>query len=133
MSLAIWVSVTLWITIFSRAPDSAHLPELIPFHSYRKLLKTGVDEILRSNFMNVALFFPAGLLSASLLPEGWPRRRKLLSVVIVFAWFSLVIECAQFHFSLGEPEVEDLIHNILSAALGTFPIIFQNILYNPAL
>lgn len=131
ITLCIWFSGTLWITMLSRTPGTAYSPELIPFHSYRKLLATGNAEIFRTNFMNVALFYPAGLLSASLLPEEWLRGRKLTSVVIVFALFSCVVECAQFCFSLGEPEVDDLIHNTLGAAIGTLPILFQDSLLKP--
>lgn len=131
-TLAIWIVAVLWITIFSRTPGYAHPPELIPFHSYRKLLATGITEIIRTNFMNVALFYPAGLLTASLLPEKWSYRRKLLTVVIAFPLFSLMIEYTQFFYALGEPEVDDLIHNTLGAVIGTLPISLRKILYDPA-
>lgn len=130
MSLAVWVSGTLWITIFSRSPGSEHLPELIPFHSYRELLKTGVSEILRTNFMNVALFYPAGLLTASLFPEKWTFRQKIWSTAILFAMFSGVIEYVQFFYALGEPEMDDVIHNTLGVLLGTIPFLAKDTLHN---
>ena len=129
--LTIWITAVLWITILSRSPESTYLPELIPFHSYRKLLATGNTEIFRTNFMNVALFYPAGLLTASLLPEKWSYSRKMLIVGIAFAFFSLTIECAQFFYALGEPEIDDLIHNTLGSLIGTLPIVFQKNLNNP--
>lgn len=131
IALCIWFSVTLWITMLSRTPGAAYAPELIPFHSYRKLLATGNTEMIRTNFMNVALFYPAGLLAASLLPEQWSYSRKMLTVGIAFALFSLMIEYAQFIYALGEPEIDDLIHNTLGAVTGTLPIIFRKILYDP--
>lgn len=131
MSLAVWVSGTLWITIFSRSPGSEHLPELIPFHSYRKLLRTGVSEILRTNFMNVALFYPAGLLTASLFPQKWTCLRKIWSTAILFAMFSGVIEYVQFFYALGEPEMDDVIHNTIGALLGTLPLTIKDILHSP--
>ena len=68
----------------------------VPFHSYRELFATGVSEIMRTNFMNVALFYPAGLLVASLLPENWSHCRIILSAGIMLALFSLSIEYVQF-------------------------------------
>lgn len=117
--------------MLSRTPGAAYSPELIPFHSYRKLFETGVAEILRTNFMNLVLFYPAGVLTASLLPENWSRIPKLLSVGIAFSLFSMVIEYVQFSYSLGEPEIDDVIHNMLGSVIGTIPIIFQNPLNEP--
>lgn len=133
VALIIWGAVALWITIFSRSPSPVHLPELIPFHSYRELFAFGEDEIIRTNFMNIALFYPAGLLAASLLPEGWLRRQKLLSVVILMALLSLSIEYIQFFYALGEPEIDDVIHNTIGAILGTIPIVLKDILHNPTM
>ena len=130
-ALALWVFLTLWITTFGRTPGPAHPPELIPFHSYRKLISTGFTEIIRTNFLNIVLFFPAGLLFASLLPEKWSHGQKILSAGVAFALFSLMIEYIQFNYALGEPEIDDIIHNTLGAILGTLPIIFQDIRYKP--
>ena len=116
--------------MLSRSPDRAYHPEWIPFHSYRKLLATGVFEIIRTNFMNIVLFYPAGFLTASLLPEGWLCRQKLLTVGVLFALFSLSIELGQFYYALGEPEIDDVIHNTIGAVCGTIPIILRNIQYN---
>ncbi len=131
MALVIWVVAALWITVLNRVPGVVYTPELIPFHSYRKLIATGIDEILRANFMNVALFYPAGLLAASLLPECWGRRRLILFVGILFALFSLGIEYTQFAGALGEPEMDDVIHNTLGSIFGTFPIVFRDVLHDP--
>lgn len=124
-TLAVWIAAVLWITLLNRTPGTAYSPELIPFHSYRKLLATGTTEIFRTNFMNIVLFYPAGLLAASLLPENWSRIAKLLSVGIAFSLFSLVIEYVQFSYSLGEPEIDDVIHNMLGSIIGTIPIILS--------
>ena len=130
-TLTAWIAAVVWITILSRTPGSAHIPELIPFHSYRKLLATGITEIIRTNFMNVALFYPAGLLTASLFPEKWTFRQKIWSTAILFAMFSGVIEYVQFFYALGEPEMDDVIHNTLGALLGTLPFIIKDILHSP--
>lgn len=130
--LILWITATLWVTVFSRSPRSVYPPEYIPFHSYRKLFASGITEIFRSNFMNIALFYPGGLLAASLLPEKWPRRQKVLTVLLSFALFSVMIEHAQFRYALGESEIDDVIHNTLGAFIGTCPIIWQDILHRPS-
>ena len=131
-TLAVWIAAVLWITLLNRTPGTAYSPELIPFHSYRKLLATGTTEIFRTNFMNVALFYPAGLLTMSLLPEKWSYCRKLLTVGIASALFSFMIEYAQFFYTLGEPEIDDLIHNTLGAVIGTLPSIYLKPTQAPA-
>lgn len=130
-TLIAWIAAVLWITILSRTSGTVHPPELIPFHSYRKLLATGTTEIIRTNFMNIALFYPAGLLTASLFPQKWTCLRKIWSTAILFAMFSGVIEYVQFFYALGEPEMDDVIHNTLGALLGTIPFLAKDILHNP--
>lgn len=131
-TLALWIAAVLWITILRRAPGTASPPELIPFHSYRELFAAGSTEIIRTNFMNVALFYPAGLLTASLLPDPMPGWKRTLLAGIAFALFSLVIEYLQFAYALGKPEIDDVIHNTFGVFLGTLPIAFRDILYAPA-
>lgn len=45
--------------------------------------------------------------------------------------FSGVIEYVQFFYALGEPEMDDVIHNTLGALLGTLPFIIKDILHSP--
>ena len=123
--LLVWTALVVYYTVGSRGGSYTGDYNLIPFHSYRKLFETGVDEILRTNFMNLVLFYPAGVLTASLLPENWSRIPKILSVGIAFSLFSLVIEYVQFSYSLGEPEIDDVIHNMLGSIIGTIPIILS--------
>ena len=82
--------------------------------------------------MNVALFHPAGLLAASLLPEKWSRCQKMLAVLLPFALFSVMIEYAQFRYALGESEIDDVIHNTFGALIGALPIVWQDILHTPS-
>lgn len=93
-------------------------PELIPFHSYRAVLDGGNRELFRSNFMNVVLFYPAGLLACELLPKDWRRAQKLILTVVPFALISAGIEVCQYRFALGQAEVDDVIHNTLGALIG---------------
>lgn len=129
--LILWIAAVLWITTFSREPGPRFSPELIPFHSYRRLLADGTVEIIRTNFMNIALFYPAGLVATSLLPEHRTRCQRMLAVGISCALFSVAIEYGQFRFALGEPEIDDVIHNTLGAVFGTIPIVTKDLLYDP--
>lgn len=114
-----WLLFIVSATLFNRGiSESRTAPALIPFFSYYSVLSGGNKEILRSNFMNVALFFPAGLLVSELLPQGWRRRKKLLFVSLLFALLSAGIECGQFCFALGHAETDDVIHNTLGALTG---------------
>lgn len=130
--LLLWCAVVLWITILTRSPGTAHPPEWIPFHSYREVFTGGNEELLRSNFMNVVLFYPAGVLMASLLPESWSKGRKLLLIALAAALFSLAIEGGQLCLALGEPEIDDVIHNGVGAVLGAAPIAWKDCLHAPA-
>lgn len=93
-------------------------PELIPFHSYRAVIAGENKEILRSNFMNVILFYPAGLFACELLPKSWSRAKRVILVAVLFALVSAGIEFCQYHFALGQAEVDDVIHNALGALIG---------------
>lgn len=117
--LFIWLSVIAVATLTDRSPGAVpQAPYLIPFHSYRAVLAGGNIELLRSNFMNVVLFYPAGLLTYDLLPKRWSGAKKLLLLTSLFAMVSIGIEACQYHFALGQAEVDDVIHNALGALIG---------------
>lgn len=106
-------------TLADRTPGAVPAaPELLPFHSYRAILAGESRELLRSNFMNAVLFYPAGLLGCELLPESWSRKRRVLMIAALFVLLSLGIECTQYRFALGRAEADDVLHNGLGALLG---------------
>ena len=117
--LLAWLAVIAVATLADRTPGIVPVePELIPFHSYRTVIAGENREILRSNFMNVILFYPGGLLVCELLPRSWGRARKVILVAVLFALVSVGIEFCQYHFALGQAEVDDVIHNALGALVG---------------
>lgn len=117
--LLIWAVSVVIQTLFQRTPNASLYPIWLPFQSYVDALKEGGQkELLRSNFMNAVLFYPAGLLMISLLPEKWHSLLKLLIVLILFTGFSLSIEFAQYRYHLGLSQTDDVIHNALGAYLG---------------
>ena len=117
--LLAWLAVIAAATLADRTPGSIPAsPELLPFHSYRAVMAGENPELLRSNFMNAVLFYPAGLLGCDLLPEGWSRKRRIFVGAGLCVLLSLGIECSQYLFSLGQAEADDVIHNGLGSLLG---------------
>ena len=114
-----WLVVIAVATLTDRTPGIIPAePELLPFHSYRAVMAGGNREILRSNFMNVVLFYPAGLFACELLPKSWSLAKRVILVAMLFALISAGIEFCQYHFALGQAEVDDVIHNALGALVG---------------
>lgn len=113
-----WGVAALYVTLLGRDSQGTVQSSLIPLHSYRAVLAGENPEILRSNFMNVALFFPGGMLTGALLPRGWPRWGRVLGVLALLAALSAGIEYIQFSRALGQVEVDDVLHNALGALLG---------------
>ena len=114
-----WLAVIAVATLTDRTPGIIPAePELIPFHSYRAVIAGENKEILRSNFMNVVLFYPAGLFACELLPKSWSQAKRIILVAVLFALVSAGIEFCQYHFALGQAEVDDVIHNALGAHIG---------------
>ena len=112
----------LWIifaaTLTDRIPGTVITePEFQPFYSWFAAA-AGETELPRESFMNIALFYPAGLLAYGLLPERWKWRKKAILVTLFFAGLSAGIEYCQYRFALGQAEVDDVIHNALGAFIG---------------
>lgn len=119
-----WAAVVLIGTIFQRTSDPSVNFAWQPLQSYMDALKEGGQkELLRSNFMNVVLFYPGGLLMVSLLPGKWHPWLKLSIVLLLFAGFSCAIEVVQYWYHLGLAQMDDVIHNALGACLGAAVII----------
>lgn len=116
--LVLWSAAALWVTILNRSAEPVGALRLPLLHSYREVLAGGNPEILRSNFMNVLLFFPGGLLLGALLPHRWPRWARVLTAMLGFGTMSLAIERCQYLWLLGNAETDDILHNTLGAVLG---------------
>lgn len=115
----LWLVAVTWNTVIAReqiADFSAS--SLVPFHSYYVVLKGGEQELLRSNFMNIILFYPAGLLGYGILPTCWSQKGRVFAITAFCALFSIGVEVCQYHFALGQAETDDVIHNTLGALIG---------------
>jgi glycopeptide antibiotics resistance protein len=114
-----WLFVIYYGTLGFRTENgSSSEPVLIPFYSYYTALNGGSVELFRSNFMNIALFFPAGLLGCELMPKRWRPFCCVLLITGLFTLVSIGIEYIQFQFSMGLAETDDVIHNTLGTLLG---------------
>ena len=109
--LLCWLAVVLLQTIL-RERGNTEL-SLVPFQCYITVLQGGEEELLRSAFMNVFLFYPGGLILQSL----W-KRSRIFPLLLIFFLASVVIEVCQYGFGLGTAETDDVIHNTLGACLG---------------
>lgn len=117
--LLLWALAVGMQTLFRRTPSAPVAPVWMPFQSYiDALVAGGQRELLRSNFMNAALFYPGGLLAMELLPQNWRSGRRFWVMLGVMAGLSLVIELAQYRFGLGLAQTDDVLHNALGAAVG---------------
>ena len=112
--LLIWTTAVLWVTLFNRSSGTLGDFQWLPLHSYREMFLTGNREILRSNMMNVALFYPGGLLLAVVLP----KERRISSTMAILLLYSISIELIQQALYLGRGEIDDVLHNTLGAWLG---------------
>ncbi len=106
----IWFLAVAWSTLLRRAPgDFGGFQPL--FASYRYALVQ--PEAYRSNFMNILLFFPGGLLLTPLM-----KGRRIWMALAGLILYSMVIEILQYRFSLGTGEMDDILHNSLGALFG---------------
>lgn len=118
LGLLIWLAAVVWITLGGRGEGGWQEPVLIPFHSYYTVFTGGQRELLRSNFMNMLLFYPAGLLAGTVLPKRWKGWHKVLLIASVCCAMSLSVELGQYYGRLGLGETDDVIHNTLGAVIG---------------
>ncbi|MBQ8622055.1 MAG: VanZ family protein [Oscillospiraceae bacterium] len=117
----IWFTLVSWTTVLNRASEQVgQEASWIPFYSYFMALQGHNPEALRSNFMNMVLFYPAGLLSDTLVPRQWKKWRKIAVVSCVCCALSVSIEMAQCFHHLGLAETDDVIHNTLGAVIGAW-------------
>lgn len=126
--LIAFVAVMIYATIGNRGGSDELAHTFTPFHSYQEAQATGNIEIYRSNFMNVVLFYPVGLLAMSLLPRKWPGWCRCVLVVLLLAAMSAGIEFLQYRFCLGRCEIDDVIHNTTGALLGCLAAVLPRLL-----
>ena len=108
-------AIILHTTLLTRAPG---IPEVI-LTPFAALAAARVQpELYREMLMNVFLFFPLGLTLSNALPRRWNRWLRIGVTTLAGCLLSAGIEYAQYRFSLGMAETDDVLCNTLGALLG---------------
>ena len=114
----IWFLMIGYVTLASREPEEQLGAHWVPFYSYYLGLSGINKEMLRSCFMNVILFYPAGLLAGGAwMLRGLVWKRVVLLAAVGFG-VSVSVEVLQYFLLLGLAEVDDVIHNTLGMVIG---------------
>ena len=108
--------VILYVTIFTRTPG-VYQVNLRPLSTLAAAQEQ--PELYREMLMNVFLFLPLGLTLSNALPRKWNRWVRITLTTLVGCILSAGIEYAQYRYSLGMAEVDDVICNTLGAFIGS--------------
>ena len=125
----VYVAVLLWL-LFDRAGYDPGVPyweqvarqlNLVPFRTLRlfaHLLDSGVPSYIRMAIVNlggnIIMFIPLGLL----LPKVFPKLATLPRVLLATAMVITLVEITQLFTLVGSCDIDDLILNLLGAAIG---------------
>lgn len=114
----IWFLMIGYVTLASREPEGQLGIRLIPFYSYYLGFSGINEEMLRSCFMNVILFYPAGLLAGGAWMLKGVTLKRVVLLAVVGLGVSVSVEVLQYFCQLGLAEVDDVIHNTLGMSIG---------------
>lgn len=131
LAFALYCLLMLWLLFFQRmgadlpGPYLERLNEnlnLVPLHTVRRyvhILQSSPDAALRRHAVknlggNVILFVPFG----SFLPGIWAKLRRFGRCMLCAALGVIAVECIQLFTLLGHCDIDDLILNMLGAAIG---------------
>ena len=101
----------LWITLLCRKPSGTREVQMALLWSYREWLSGNPNGVqyVRQNLSNILFFVPFGFLVPA---KTWK------SALLISAAFTVFIEASQFAFRLGLCELDDMLCNVLGAAIG---------------
>lgn len=100
-------------TVFFRTSDVGSGINLRPFWSYRADSADLQNSLYVQNMLNVLMFVPVGmLLGCAFNNIGWK------GLLLVSLCLSVSIEALQFILHKGFSELDDVMHNVIGAALG---------------
>ena len=115
--------IILYTTLFSRTPGT-YAAVLTPFAALAAARQQ--PELYREMLMNVFLFFPLGLTLSNALPRTWHRWLRIALTTLTGCALSAGIEYAQYRFSLGMAETDDVICNTLGAFIGATSLLLSH-------
>ncbi len=116
----LWLFLIFYATLGNRSVELQNGVHMIPLYSYYLVIQGAESEILRSAFMNVVLFYPAGLLAGAVGLQRWKAWKRILLLTAAGCCMSILIEVVQYSWQLGLAEVDDIIHNTLGTAIGAW-------------
>lgn len=111
--LVIFLGIVFGSTVFTRT-GTVRQYELVPFWSWRVIIKYHSWKLLKENLLNCILLLPAGVLFPIIANHKIKWYQALLGGVLI----SAVIEFSQLIFMRGLFEWDDMIHNGLGCMLG---------------
>ena len=109
----IFLGIVFGSTVFTRT-GSVRQYELIPFWSWRDIIRYHDRQLLKENLLNCILLFPAGVL----LPVIMNHKVKWFRALVFGVLVSAVIETSQLITMRGLFEWDDMIHNGLGCMAG---------------
>lgn len=119
--LLAWVLVVgyaafiLYVTVFGRAEAEEVKYNFMPFWSYIATMRGEGVNLMRVNYLNVAMFVPLGVLMwCALKKKDWKRALAICCMV------SVSIEVLQLLLRRGFCEFDDVFHNALGGMIGFF-------------
>ena len=113
----------LYATILNRSESETELI-LTPFAALFAARQQ--PELYREILMNVFLFFPLGLALSNALPRKWHCWIRIILTTLAGCILSACIEYAQFRYSLGTAEADDVICNTLGAFVGSTSLLIAH-------
>ena len=112
-----YIVALLYCFVICRTPSAEReAPNLIPFNTLKWTFFSGLIDYERLIlfFGNIAIFLPLGFLMYEHLRTGKKRIILFLFPVVL----SSSIEISQYVFNMGNPDVDDVILNVLGFYLG---------------
>lgn len=116
--LTVYIFLVFASTVFSRVPKDYYNYRLVPFWSYRHILK-GSWSLFWYDVFNVAMLFPVGVLFPMAMAGKWHNSKKLFRRIVLTGFLiSLIIESLQLILKRGLLEFDDMFHNTIGVAIG---------------
>lgn len=103
-------------TVLSRTPFSDYKYRLIPFWSYREILR-GSRFLFWEDVLNVFMLMPVGILLPVII-DRYVKHHCGRKVIFAGFLISAVIEILQLLLKRGLFEFDDMIHNTIGVAIG---------------
>ena len=113
--LVVFLGIVFGSTVFTRT-GTIRQYELVPFWSWRDIIRYHDWMLLKENLLNCILLLPAGVL----LPIIASHKIKWYQALVVGILASATIEFSQLIFMRGLFEWDDMIHNGLGCMIGSF-------------